>query len=108
MGRIISWRPTSTLEKMYIAQMFAYKLRAMLPYPPRVFLVGSVANFRDHALSDIDIDVLYQRTYGDALAFRYMVKELARKIYHETGVWVDAKSREYIPRIIPNNKIVEI
>ena len=108
MGRVYSWRPTSNPEKVHIAQTFASRLRSLYPYPVRVFLVGSVANFRDRLFSDIDIRVIHMREYGAFSHFRYIVKSLAQAMFYETGVWIDAKIRGDIPIPLPGKEILAI
>ena len=67
-----SWRPTNNLEKMSIAQFFAYRLRTLVSYPIRIFLVGSVASMTAHLYSDIDIRVccdnhnMVEKVLGDS------------------------------------------
>ncbi len=108
MGKVISWRPTDNREKRLIAQTYAQRLRSMVSYPLRIFLVGSVADFKDRLYSDIDIRVLYSPRYGDALSFRYLAKNLAQKMYFEKGVWIDAKTRGSIPFSFPSKSVLEI
>ena len=113
MGKYYSFRPTDHLEKTNIAQDFAYRLRSMIPYHLRVFLVGSVANLRDRVYSDIDLRIVYSPQYGDVSIFKYLVNDLAQKMYLETGVWIDAKVRENTSSIAHgrsffNRKAIEV
>ena len=108
MNKSYSWRPTNNLEKMSIAQFFAYRLRTMFPYPIRIFLVGSVASMRAHLYSDIDIRVFPSHRYGAIDPLGNVLQNLAQRMYYETGVWIDAKTRERPPISFPGKKIVEI
>jgi hypothetical protein len=108
MVKPLSWRPTNNLEKTSIAQFFAYRLRTMVPYQIRIFLVGSVASMTAHLYSDIDIRVFPSHRYGNIDPLGMVLQNLAQRMYYETGVWIDAKIRDRPPIPFPGKKIVEI
>ena len=103
-----SWRPTNNLEKTSIAQFFAYRLRTLFSYPIRIFLVGSVAGMTSHPYSDIDIRVFPSHRYGNIDPLGMVLQNLAQRMYYETGVWIDAKTRDRPPIRFPGKNIVEI
>jgi hypothetical protein len=85
--------PTYTSDKRRLAQIYAHRLRASLQFPVGIFLVGSVANFRDRPYSDIDIRI-YDPGSLNGYRLKHLAQLLAGRMYQETGVRFDVKLRD--------------
>ncbi|WP_455367340.1 hypothetical protein [[Eubacterium] cellulosolvens] len=107
--KIYSVRPSSSYEKLQIAQTFSKRLRSIAPFPIKICLVGSVASQRDSLYSDVDIRIVHFNRANDTDGFKYVVQNLATQMFHETnGVWIDAKVRSTVPMSFPGKPVVSI
>jgi len=99
--------PAYISDKMRLGQIYARRLRASLQFPIGIFLVGSVANFKDQPHSDIDIRI-YDPGGMNGYRLKYLANLFAGRMYQETGVRFDVKFRDSsILRMFPG-RIMEL